>query len=298
VRKVSIKSALAEKEYRMNIFERIVTTLAGLFVEEKSTRQGRKLRNRERPYLLSMMKGRDVDAAAQAVNTLRRRKSEEMESLYSSKDFFFSVMGANVWTNFSEEDFTKANLQGVDLSGVDFVFRNANLSFANLQDANLEDTVLDESILIQADLRRARMKETNLVGANLQGANMQEADMYLVHMHGADLRNADLRKANLVDARMQEVNFENADLRQARLRYANFIGSNLKNALLDGAEWDKNTTLPDGSSYSSIGDLNRFTNPNHPKFWRPKNAVAWGGSDGISKRQDLSALDLGQNDSY
>jgi hypothetical protein len=37
--------------------------------------------------------------------------------------------------------------------------------------------------------------------------------------------------------------------------------------VLDNAELDRHTCLPDGTYWASDVDMARFTNPKHPDFW-------------------------------
>jgi hypothetical protein len=45
-------------------------------------------------------------------------------------------------------------------------------------------------------------------------------------------------------------------------------GANLQGADLTGAKFDENTTLPDGTKWTPDTDMTRFTDPEHPEFWR------------------------------
>ena len=82
---------------------------------------------------------------------------------------------------------------------------------------------------------------------------MQQAHLRKANLKGANLLFADLRLVDLKEANLQQV-----DLREAKLQQAN----------LEGAEWDEKTIMPDGTQWTSNSDLRRFTNPNHPRFWR------------------------------
>jgi hypothetical protein len=39
-------------------------------------------------------------------------------------------------------------------------------------------------------------------------------------------------------------------------------------AILDDAQWDETTILPDGTFWTAEVDLARFTDPKHAEFWR------------------------------
>jgi len=47
--------------------------------------------------------------------------------------------------------------------------------------------------------------------------------------------------------------------------------SNLQGATLDGATFDQTTTLPDKTLWTPDTDMTRFTDPDHPQFWRSEN---------------------------
>ncbi|RMF77697.1 MAG: pentapeptide repeat-containing protein [Chloroflexi bacterium] len=117
---------------------------------------------------------------------------------------------------------------------------------------------IDNGIAIRAVRELGAKKwlyDGTLVGASLWRANLQ--DCYLT---AANLRNADLNRANFRDAKLV-----NACLQGARL-----FDADLQGARLDNAQFDEETILPDGSNWSPDVDMECFTNPEHPKFWRSK----------------------------
>jgi uncharacterized protein YjbI with pentapeptide repeats len=77
---------------------------------------------------------------------------------------------------------------------------------------------------------RANLGEVNLGGANLQGASLFGAFLGGANLRRADLRGAVLKRANL----------------------------------------DEFTILPDGTKWTPDTDMARFTDPDHPDFWRPE----------------------------
>ncbi|MCI0712694.1 MAG: pentapeptide repeat-containing protein [Chloroflexi bacterium] len=103
-------------------------------------------------------------------------------------------------------------------------------------------------------LKEAFLLRANLEGAILENANLQEA--FLVY---ANLRDAQLAKANLQGAILGGANLQGADLFYA----------NLQKADLKGVEFDEKTTLPDVTNWSPVVDMEKFTNPDHPDFWKP-----------------------------
>ncbi|MBE2183575.1 MAG: pentapeptide repeat-containing protein [Anaerolineae bacterium] len=140
-----------------------------------------------------------------------------------------------------EMDFRVANLEDAKLWEADL--QGVNFQWAKLKRANLNNTVLAGANLIQANLQAARLRD-----ADLRGANLFEAKLYRINGLNALLQNADLSGAHLEGARL-----ENADLR---------------NAILTGAHFDELTIMPDGARWSPECNLDRFTDPAHPNFFR------------------------------
>lgn len=128
--------------------------------------------------------------------------------------------------------------------------------------------------LIRAELEFARLMHTDLHGALLWGANMQGAHLHKANLEGARMGGADLRKAHLMDANLQMVNLVKANLRGAKLTGADLRGAklsdaNLQEAVLDGAQFDEHSLLPDRTLWTPESDLRRFVDPAHPHFWHP-----------------------------
>jgi hypothetical protein len=104
----------------------------------------------------------------------------------------------------------------------------------------------DNGLALQAltEIRAHRWyKDGTLRGAYLRNTNLQNADLW-----GTDLVGARLHHSNL-----QGTFFMNADLTDVDFQFS---------------EFDETTTLPDGSKWSPDTDMRRFTDPNHPNFWR------------------------------
>lgn len=120
--------------------------------------------------------------------------------------------------------------------------------------------------LYNGSLRGSALWRANLRSGDLGGANLREA-----HLWRADLRGANLTLANLQGAGLFEANLHGAYLRRADLRDAVLCESNLEGAHLLGARLTEKTSLPDGTAWTPSVDLERFTNPQHPHFWRSDN---------------------------
>jgi hypothetical protein len=62
----------------------------------------------------------------------------------------------------------------------------------------------------------------------------------------------------------------------------NLGGASLHSSSLQNAEFDEDTKLPDETIWTPDTDMARFTDPNHPDFWRSDdpNSPAYRGKDG------------------
>lgn len=154
-------------------------------------------------------------------------------------------------------DFEGANLSGANLQG--FHLRGASFVSANLEGANLSWTLAEGANffyanLTDADLTRAVLDTASFWNANLSGANLTDARVSI-----ADLRDANLSGAILVETQMGNTNLS---------------GANLSGADVSRAQFDRNTTLPDGTLWTLETDMNRFTDPNHPNYWQPDSESA------------------------
>ncbi|MEL6406935.1 MAG: pentapeptide repeat-containing protein [Chloroflexota bacterium] len=84
------------------------------------------------------------------------------------------------------------------------------------------------------------------------------------------LRDGSLRDASLFRANLSSSDLEEADLSGANLGKANLSGADLRKANLAHANLN-NATLPDGTIWTPITDMTRFTDPAHPDFWSNKD---------------------------
>ena len=142
----------------------------------------------------------------------------------------------------------------------------ANLKGAYLRRANLVRTNLVGTSLVRAELWMANLEGANLLGANLEGADLVGANLAGTNLSRSILRGAWLNKANL----------EGADLNWADLAWATLQEANLRDAV-----FNRHTTLPDRTKWRLDTDLARFTDPDHPDFWRSDcpNSPAYRGKD-------------------
>lgn len=151
------------------------------------------------------------------------------------------------------------------------------LTDGSLREANLTEANLERARLILADLVAAILIDADLEGAKLNPANLQSADLTNATLEGAWLIGATLENATLEETNLQRAFLSNANLRGADLDGANMARAFLRDADLQGASLTDVTwitdgglaaTLPDGNAWTPETDLGRFTDPDHPSFWR------------------------------
>jgi uncharacterized protein YjbI with pentapeptide repeats len=184
----------------------------------------------------------------------------------------------------SSSDFKGASLAGVDMRNVNLyralmqqvILMKANLSYSNLHEANLEEAILVEAKMKGVNLFEANLTKTNMWRSNFSNSDMTKVKLINAHCPYANFEGVVLDRAVLKNANMFGVNFKNADL-----RYCDFSGACLQGAYLEGAGTtkhecntiylNKETILPDGSNWTEQDDFNRFTDKNHPSFWKPEH---------------------------
>jgi Pentapeptide repeats (8 copies) len=149
-----------------------------------------------------------------------------------------------------------------------------------------EEGLLKGAYLIEANMQSTNLNKANMQSANLGGANLHDANLFGANMQDASLVAANLHSifclaANLQDVNLSWSNLQGADLEQTNLRGASLKEAILQNANLEGAQLDEFTTLPDDTRWTPDTDMTRFTDPNHPKFWRSdsKRSPAYRGDD-------------------
>lgn len=204
------------------------------------------------------------EAALRAITELHQRGwLEGKEGLLKSAD----LSGAKL----QRADLMFANLQGSDLRHANLeqaYLGHSNLQNANLFNSNLQNTNLSEANLQYVDLSISHLQGANFTGANLKGAlinscNLQSANFLAANLQGADLSSSELPYTDFWGANLYATNLSSANLQASSLRHANLQHANLKDTI-----FDKNTLLPDESHWTPETDLTRFTDPNHPNFWR------------------------------
>ncbi len=187
----------------------------------------------DKKRLIIQMRSKDNATALQAVEELR-----EMSDWLQDDSLQGAYLGR---ANLANASLGRANLQGADL-------RNANLAGAYL--------------------RHASLAGANLERANLKGARLRAAKLDSGYLWAANLANASLGRANLKGANLEFANLAGANLEHATLKGASLEFANLKGANLVHTKFDETTTLPDKTNWTPDTDMTRFTDPNHPDFWR------------------------------
>jgi serine/threonine-protein kinase len=104
--------------------------------------------------------------------------------------------------DFSLQNLTRLNLQGIDLSQANF--HGAKLDNTNFQKANLSNTDLGRASLNTANLKDANLSKAYLNSSDLEGADLRGANLSNAYLNNANLRGANLCGANLSGATISE----------------------------------------------------------------------------------------------
>jgi uncharacterized protein YjbI with pentapeptide repeats len=91
--------------------------------------------------------------------------------------------------------------------------------------------------------------------------------------------------SNLISADFYCSDLQGANLNLANMQGTNLWETNLQDVTLYQALFDEQTRFPDFSQWKPDTDMTRFTDPNHPQFWRsndPKSPTYRGSSEGES----------------
>lgn len=158
---------------------------------------------------------------------------------------------------------------GIALRAVEAIRGEGWLEDGSLIDANLENANLQDVSLVEANLRRAILARARLQGGLLQGLDLREASL-----DEADLQRARIRVADLQQASLERANLRQAILVAVHLQAASLQEVDLQGARLESVEFDESTILPDGTSWAPETEIGRFTNPEHPDFWRSSDVFS------------------------
>ncbi len=127
----------------------------------------------------------------------------------------------------------------------------------------LTSKTLQKAYLFGANLQGVVLSRLNMQGMMLMRVNFEQA-----HLSDTNLERAFLRSANFVQAFLVNTNLREARLGGANLEGAKLWGANLQGADLEDVKFNERTILPDKSIWAPGTDMSRFTDPNHPDFWR------------------------------
>jgi Nuclease A inhibitor-like protein/Pentapeptide repeats (8 copies) len=172
--------------------------------------------------------------------------SEELIGRYAN--------GEKDFTSYSEIDFQRINLPGIDLSDVrlgETFFSGANLIGANLSNAFLRHAHID--------------LDCNLMNSNMTGANLHGAMMNNANLSKSNLQNADLTDAKLIDINLCGTNLTGANLRGALFNCVNLTGAIFQESQLSESIMRGSSLLINEKSLekSNIEILDRLTELSH-----------------------------------
>lgn len=155
-------------------------------------------------------------------------------------------------------DLSALRFQGRDLGGV-------TIWVAKLDDFDFDEVVLNKASLSHSSAQRARFVAASIEDAVLIKNDLQDAIFTNARMDGVILAESDLR-----NARMQGAHLRYADFSEANVAGTNFRGAILDHAQFAAAQFSTETILPDGAFWTPDTDLTRFTDPQHPAYFRPR----------------------------
>ena len=173
------------------------------------------------------------------------------------------------------EDLTQAVKLGQTDMSILKTIKQIQLDLIKNDTTMLPDTKKQGQDFWKQDLSGEDLSGRELIDANLTAANLAKSNL-----NGANLDGAILASTNLQDANLTAVNLRNARLIDTNLSGTDLTLANLEGALIVGATFSNTTRLPDWEESSPSvwlpdSDLARFTNSNHPDFWRPSLGSVW-----------------------
>lgn len=250
--------AKEEWGFGVNIYTSILGSAVTVLIINRLNRQ------RDKQKLVDDAASNSNEFAKNAIHQLRRKGQLTGQNGLLEEADLQSANLESVYLN--EANLRKANLRGANLQRASLGsadLRNATLTLANLREASLVDANIREASLVNAIMYR-----TILLGANLRFANLDMANLEKALMIAANLNRATFRFANLTEADLSLTNLQKVDFQSSILRGTNFTGADCEDAKFDTRFFDESTILPDGTYWTTGTDMTRFTDPNHPNFWR------------------------------
>lgn len=125
----------------------------------------------------------------------------------------------------------------------------------------------DDAVVRQA-IKELR-KRGWLKDGSLKGICLCDADLRGENLWGANLQDVKLSRANL-----QGANLRGSELEGTMLDGANLQGAALRSMYIGSATFSEHTILPDGTLWIRDVDMMRFTDPDHPDFWRSDDPLS------------------------
>lgn len=183
------------------------------------------------------------------------KKNKCIQCKMSEQDF--SDAPSMSLVDFSESDFYKSNLSGVDFLDSNFnqaSFMKANLSNSRIRNsdfslANLSHANIDYSHISGGDFNRAilnsvtftstKIENVDFSGIDLSYSNFEEADLKNVNLSRSILVNSNFNNAKLSNVKLTGVDLSSANFTRAALAGADLSGSDLSNANLTNADFQK-----------------------------------------------------------
>jgi hypothetical protein len=183
----------------------------------------------------------------------RSKKQDVLRRLRSKDKATALVALAEICENGWHQDGTLHNayLTGIKIGGVHLL--KIDLRGAEIAEADLSETELIMADLSQVKATSVSLHKAEIISSKLQGIDLRNADLTEAFIERSSLEGALLRNANLEGCMLRDVILTNVDL----------MGAKIDNIIRD------RVILPDGRHWTPSTDMQRFTDPNHPNFWKP-----------------------------
>lgn len=169
------------------------------------------------------------------------------------------------------------NTDGIQLDGIELLELNvfeASLAGASLTNAKLWNATLTAAMLEGANLSGARIWQVNFEGGNFRQANFTNTVINETNFTRSILQDSAFIGAVITDTNFSNTELWHVDFSGTQFVSVNFDGAQFWEADLEGAQFAGNTVfspttiLPDGTNWSELNPIDRFTNRQHPNFWR------------------------------
>lgn len=272
-------SLFAEKQldYLMSLFTNVLSIFVTVFVLDELARWRQEKQEQNR--LMREFGGQSNETAKRSIDELRDRGLATGESsLLQRQNFRYSNwVGLDLWDiNLRKALLRHSNMANTVLWRTDL--RGADLRGANLENAKMAEVILDADTVLPDGTHWAKSIDleqfTNIKHENFwRGYNLNAKSLRNNHMQGFNLKRAAMRSTDLTNAHLEGADLRSAilflaDLNSAHLEGVNLLGAELGNADLTNTIFDESTILPDGTHWTPETDMTRFTDPDHPNFWR------------------------------